>query len=317
LRDQLLAQRLRQRHLQDIDITPSEVRQWFERIPTDSLPTIPKTVRVSHIVRYPKPAREAREQARNIITTIRDSIVNTSSTFESMAREFSDDAGTASEGGELGDVNLENLVPEFAAVASRTPVGQVSQVFYNESQNGFHILRVNSKSGDVVNLNHILIRVSGSDTERAKSYLRTLRDSLLNHGARFEVLARRHSEEDRSASNGGRVTDPESGSRDLALERLNPSWRRVLQRLEEGQISEPAKVELLNGDEAFHIVRLDRRTPAHRANLEQDYERIRRLALQEKKSRKMEEWLRQLRDEVYVDVRITEPDMTAAMRGLP
>jgi peptidyl-prolyl cis-trans isomerase SurA len=213
-------------------------------------------------------------------------------------------------------VNLENLVPEFAAVASRTPVGQVSQVFYNESQNGFHILRVNSKSGDTVNLNHILIRVSGSNAEQAKSYLRTLRDSLVNHDASFEMLARRHSEEDRSASNGGRVTNPQSGSRDLALDRLNPTWKRVLRRLDVGEISKPTKVQLRNGDEAYHIVRLDNRTPAHRANLEQDYERIRRFALQEKKSRKMDEWLRELRDEVYVDIRITEPDMTA-MRGLP
>ena len=314
LRDQLLAQRLRQRRMQDIDVTPSEVRQWFERIPTDSLPDIPPTVRLSHIVRFPKPTDEARQEARETITSIRDSIVNDGASFEQMAREFSDHA-TASSGGRLSGVVLEDLVPEFAAVASRTPIGSVSQVFYNESQNGFHILRVNSKSGDTIDLNHILITVDGTNAEEARARLRAVRDTLLNdEEVPFERLARRHSEEDRSAQNGGRVTDPQSGTRDLVLERLNPSWRQTIENLEVGEISKPTKVQLLNGEEAFHIVRLDRRTPAHRANLEMDYERIRQLALQDKRSRKMQEWIDDLRDEVYVDIRITERDLTA-MRG--
>ena len=314
LRDQLLAQRLRQRRMQNIRITPSEVRQWFERIPSDSLPEIPPTVRLSHIVRFPKPTQEARQEARNTTTSIRDSIVNEGASFEALAREFSDHA-TASSGGRLSGVTLDDLVPEFAAVASRTPVGTVSQVFYNESQNGFHILRVNSKSGDTVDLNHILIRVGGTDAEEAKARLRAVRDTLLNDDdVTFERMARRHSEEDRSAQNGGRVTDPQSGTRDLVLERLNPSWRQTIEQLEVGEISKPTSVQLLNGEDAYHIVRLGRRTPAHRANLDMDYERIRELALQEKQNRKMEEWTDQLRDEVYVDIRITERDLTA-MRG--
>ena len=314
LRGQLLAQRLRQRRMQDISITPSEVRQWFERIPTDSLPDIPPTVRLSHIVRFPKPTQEARQEARNTITSIRDSIVNNGASFEAMAREFSDHP-TASSGGQLSGITLNDLVPEFAAVASRTPIGTVSQVFYNESQNGFHILRVNSKSGDTVNLNHILIRVGGTDAEAAKARLRAVRDTLLNdEEVTFERMARRHSEEDRSAQNGGRVTDPQSGTRDLVLERLNPSWRQTIEQLEVGEISQPTSVQLLNGEDAYHIIRLDRRTPAHRANLDMDYERIRQLALQEKQDRKMQEWIDQLRDEVYVDIRITERDLTA-MRG--
>lgn len=313
-RDRLLAQQLRQRRMQNIDITPSEVRQWFEQIPSDSLPDIPPTVRLSHVVRFPKPSREARQEAREEITSIRDSIVNEGASFEDMARQYSDHA-TASSGGQLSGVTIDDLVPEFAAVASRTPIGDVSQVFYNESQNGFHIVRVNSRSGDTVDLNHILIEVDGSDAEEAKERLRAVRDTLLNdEDVPFERMARRHSEEDRSAQNGGRVTDPESGTRDLVLERLNPTWRSTLETLEEGEISEPTKVELLNGEEAYHIVRLDRRSPAHQANLEMDYERIRELALQEKQQRKMEEWVDDLRDEVYVDIRISEQDLTA-MRG--
>jgi peptidyl-prolyl cis-trans isomerase SurA len=311
-RSQLLAQRLRQRRVQKIDITPSEVRQWFERIPTDSLPNLPKTVRLSHIVQYPAPTDEAKQQARTLIRTVRDSIVNGGASFEAMARQYSDDAGTASSGGSLGTVNPDQLVPEFAAVAARTPVGEISQAFYNESQEGFHILRVNSKSGNTLNLSHILIRVGseGTNVERVKQTLSTIRDSIVTHGTPFAVMARRHSEEDRSAENGGRVTDPQSGTQDLVLEALNPSWRRTIRTLDEGEISQPTQVKLLNGDQAYHIVRLTRRTPAHRANLDQDYERIRQLALQDKRNRRMQDWVNSLRDEVYVDIRVTRDDLS-------
>ena len=312
-RSQLLAQRLRQRRMQKINITPSEVRQWFEEIPTDSLPDLPKTVRLSQIVRYPKPTDKAKQEAQQLISTIRDSIVNGGASFAAMAQQFSDDSGTASAGGTLGDVNLDQLVPEFSAVATRTPIGEVSQAFYNESQEGYHILRVNSKSGNTVNLDHILIKVGpgGTNVQRIKNRLSSIRDSILHHDAPFELMARRYSEEDRSAENGGRVTDPQSGTRDLVLDALNPSWRRTIKDLEEGEISKPAEVKLLNGDQAYHIVRLDRRTPAHQANLEMDYERIRRLALQDKRNRKMREWIDDLRDEVYVDIRVSKDDLSA------
>lgn len=312
-RSQLLAQRLRQRRMQKIDVTPSEVRQWFEEIPQDSLPQLPNSVRLSQIVRYPKATQEAKQQAEELISTVRDSIVNGGASFADMARQFSDDDGTASSGGKLGKVKLDQLVPEFSAVATRTPEGSVSQVFYNDSQKSYHILRVNSKSGSTVDLNHIQIKVAsgGTNENRVKDYLNTVRDSILNHDVSFELMARRHSEENRSAENGGRVTDPQSGTRDLVLDALNPSWRRTIRDLEEGEISKPTKVKLLSGDEAFHIVRLDRRTPAHRVNLETDYDRVRQLALQDKRNRKMKEWTDRLRDEVYVDVRVSKEDVSS------
>jgi peptidyl-prolyl cis-trans isomerase SurA len=313
-RDQLLAEQLRRKRMQNIEITPSEVKQWFERIPQDSLPRLPKTVRLAHVVRYPKPNQSAKQQAKDMISTLRDSIVNKGASFEAMAKQFSDDSGTASDGGRLSDVSLDELVPEFAAIASRTPVGKVSQVFYNDQHNGYHILRVNSREGGKVDLNHILIRVdqSGNDASAAKQYLSAVRDTLTKYEeVTFALMAKRHSEETESAQNGGRVTDPRSGSRDLVLRALGPSWKRTINSLEIGDISKPTKVQLLNGEEAFHIVKLQDRTPAHRVNLEQDYDRIRQYALQDKRQRKMNNWLDELREEIYVDIRITEDDLTA------
>ena len=314
LRGQILAQKLRQTRMQKINITPSEVRQWFEEIPQDSLPRLPKTVRASHIVRYPKPTQEAREEAKSLITSIRDSIVTGGASFEAMARQFSEASGAASNGGALTNVNIDDLVPEFAAVASRTPVGKVSQVFYNDSQNGYHILRVNSRNGSTVDLNHILIKAPPNE-QKAIDYLSAVRDTLVNNeDVPFELMARRHSEDERTAENGGRVTDPQSSTRDLVLDALGPSWTRTIDDLKPGEISTPTKVQLLSGDQAYHIVLLERRVPAHRVSLETDYERIRRFALQDKRNRKMQEWLDQLRKEIYVDIRISKSELTAMQR---
>lgn len=312
-RDQLLASQIRSQKLQDIDVTPSEVRQWFERIPQDSLPRLPETVRLAHIVRYPTIDPSAKEEAREIITTIRDSIVNKGASFEEMARQFSDDPGSADQGGQIADLELDAFVPEFAAVASQTPIGEVSQVFYNSTHKGYHILRVNKREAGTVNLNHILIRVdqSRSDGAAAIDYLSAVRDTLQNQDVPFELMARRHSEEERSSKNGGRVLDPQSGVRDLVLQRLGPSWRRTVNSISEGEISQPTEVQLLDGENAFHIVLLQRRLPAHRVNLDQDYERIRQLALQDKRQRVFQEWVTDLREDIYVDVRIEKSDLTA------
>jgi peptidyl-prolyl cis-trans isomerase SurA len=107
------------------------------------------------------------------------------------------------------------------------------------------------------------------------------------------------------------VTDPQTGIRDLALQRLGPSWQRTINAVEVGEISEPSEVNLLNGERAYHIVLLQRRLPPHRINLEQDYELVRQAALREKQQRVMDEWLSELRDEIFVDIRVDEDDLTA------
>src|SRR5690606_1490261 len=117
-----------------------------------------------------------------------------------------------------------DLVPEFAAVASRIPVGEVSQVF--ETPFGFHIVRVNERRGEIVDFNHILITIDDSriDPGPTIEFLTSIRDSILSHSVPFGVMAKRHSQETVSAQLGGRVIDPASGQRDLVVENLGPLW---------------------------------------------------------------------------------------------
>ncbi len=299
-REQMLAETFRNRKLQQIRITPSEVRAWFERFPTDSLPTLPDLVRLSHIVRYPRPSEKARQEAFEIVAAIRDSIVSGRSSFEDMARRFSEDPGSAPAGGHIPDTRLADLVPEFAAVAARLPIGEISQPF--ETPFGVHILRVNRRQGDVIDFHHILIRIDESQTDptEAINYLKAVRDSILQYNIPFALMARRHSEEEATATQGGRVVDPRTGERDLVLSALDPTWQRTIDTLEVGEISHPAEAVLLDGRRAYHIVRLDRFTPSHRVSLETDYARIEQLALQEKRARVLRQWLNELRQSVVV-----------------
>ncbi|MEZ4701342.1 MAG: peptidylprolyl isomerase [Rhodothermales bacterium] len=303
LHDQMLADQIRNGKIGGIKITPSEVTEWFSQFPQDSLPVIPEIVRISHIVRYPVPAPEAKAYARELISVIRDSIVVGGASLEEYARLYSEDQGSAENGGRYTSSRLGELVPEFAAVASRSPIGEVSPVF--ESPFGYHILRVNNRKGDIVDFNHILIQVDDSkaDPADAIALLGVVRDSIVTSGVPFELMARRYSEEEISKRLGGRVVDPRTGERDLVLQALNYTWRQTINTIQPGEISEPAEVELLDGKRAFHIVFLHRRVPEHPVDILTDYERIQDLALQDKQNRVMTEWLEELRTEVYIDLR--------------
>lgn len=301
--DQLYAERFQQTKLSKIRITPNEVRDWFAQIPTDSLPEVPEAVRVSHIVKFAKPTEAAREDALFIMNTIRDSIVTKGGEFEDLARAFSNDPGSAENGGRYAGVRISIFVPEFAAVASRIPIGEVSDIF--ETQYGLHILRVSSRRGDVVDLNQILVEFDRDkfDPTDAIEQLNILRDSVLVNGASFAKLAREHSDETVSAADGGRVSDPRSGNRSLSVEALGPLWRSTLLTLEPGDISEPSEVKLDDGRTAYHIVKLQDRTPAHTVGLDTDYELISGFALREKQARVLDDWLTELKKDVFIELK--------------
>ena len=302
-RERILAEQLQSRKVRQIKITPSEVEEWFSQFPTDSLPTLPDIVRVSHIVRYPTISEEAEEEALEIIGAIRDSITTGANTLEEMATLFSEDEGSAANGGRYPQMSLGSLVPEFAAVASRIEPGELSAPFRSEF--GYHILRVNQRQGNVVDFSHVLIKIdaSKSDPTEAIALLNVLRDSILTHNVPFELIARRHSEEKNSSEIGGRLVDPSTGERDLFLEALGRQWKQVTDTLEIGAISYPSEVELLDGSRAYHIVKLQRKVPSHQVDIVTDYSRIEQLALQAKRATVMRQWLDSLREEVYIELR--------------
>ena len=314
-RERLLAEQFQNTKLNTINVTPSEVREWFAQFPADSLPIIPTTIRASHIVRHPQIPQSAENEALEVITAIRDSIMTGNSTLEEMARRFSEDTGSAANGGRYDDMVLGDLVPEFAAVASRSTPGQLSAPF--RSPFGYHILRVDQRIGEQVDFTHVLINVDRrlADPAEAIELLAALRDSLLTTPVPFEVLARRHSEEEFSSEIGGRIVDPQTGERDLFLDALGDNWKQLSDTLEIGEISTPGPVTLLDGSLSYHIVQIQRIVPEHRVDIETDYARIEQLALGNKRNTEMRKWLDNLREDVFVELRGKGDDLLGTPRS--
>ncbi|MEX0770119.1 MAG: peptidylprolyl isomerase [Balneolaceae bacterium] len=309
-REQMTVQQIRQQKMNEISITRPEVRDFFESIPADSLPTIPEQVALSQIVKIPPPLEDAKEAALERARQIRDSIVVHGKSFEEMARKYSS-APDAQQGGKIPLMPMDQLVPSYSAAAAALDTAEVSGIV--ETSYGFHIIRLNRRVGDQVDTNNLLISMDdeGMDEQQAIDQLNAIRDSVLNHGTEFAEMARKHSDDEFTGNMGGRILDPQTGQRLLAINQLDPALYRIALLLDEtGEISEPRPFnpQNENTENAFRIVRLDRHVQEHVANLDQDYDRIRNIALQQKQMRELTAWLEELRDEIYIEYKIDIPD---------
>ncbi|TVR34159.1 MAG: hypothetical protein EA390_03235 [Balneolaceae bacterium] len=315
-REQMVTQQVRQNKIQRINITRPEVEEFFKSIPQDSLPVIPEQVGVSQIVIIPPPLEDARDNAYEKAAAIRDSIVNYDKSFEEMARRYSED-GSAARGGLLPMMPINDLVANYSAAATALEPGEISEVV--QTQFGFHVIRLNQRMGDNIETNHILIRIDEEqiDEQFAIDKLNALRDSVLHHDKRFSDLARKYSEDDETRAFGGRIMNMQTGERLMMIDQLEPALYRIVLLLdEEGEISEPRSFNppRSSATRAFRIVRLDRLIPEHVANLEDDYDRIRDTALQQKQMRKLSKWMEDLRDEFYIEFKIPMPDVDPLMQ---
>lgn len=310
-RREIIVSQYRQQRLQDVTITRPEVEAYFKAIPQDSLPTIPERVAVSQIVAVPPPLEDAREQAYKLAQQLRDSVLNHGKSIEELARRYSD-GPSASNGGKLPMMAINDLVAEYSAAASALEPGEISEVV--ETSFSFHVIRLNKRVGDQIDTNHILISVDneGYDDQAAIEKLKQYKDSVLsNPDVTFSELARKYSEDPNTAPQGGRILNPQTGERLIALNQLDPALYRIVLLLEEeGDISEPKEFNIgsnNNTKQAYRIVRLDNRVAEHVANLEQDYERIKNAALQEKQFRILSDWIAELKKDVYIEYKIPVP----------
>lgn len=309
-RQDLMINRVRQNRIDRINITRPEVVEFFESIPVDSLPVIPESVSLSQITIVPPPKQDARENARMLASQLRDSILHHGIALEELARRYSD-GPTASQGGGVPMLPTSDLLPEYAAAASALNPGGISEVV--STPQGYHVIRLNERQGQRISTHHILISVSEDelDEEFAIDKLTAIRDSVKNRNKSFAQMARIHSDDRNTAPSGGRLIDPQTGQRLIPVNELDPALYRIVLLLDEvGQISEPRSYQFgENAGRAFRIVKLNNRVEEHRANLEQDYQLIRNFALQQKSQRIMAKWIHDLRNHMFIEYRITVPDL--------
>lgn len=310
-REELIIERLRGTKMQEVTITRSEVQDFFNRIPSDSLPIVPESVELAQIVKIPKPKAEAEEKTKAFAETLRDSILNHNVPLEELAKKYSN-GPSAPQGGRLGLIPMSDLVSEYSAAASALRPGEISEVV--RTVFGYHIIKLNKRVGDKIDTSHILLYVDEAelDEESAIADLNQLRDSLLTSpDADFFDLARKESDDKNTNTQGGRLINMQNGQRSLPLTSLDPALYRIVLLLnDEGDISEPKPFnpELRTATKAFRIVKLIKKVDEHRANLEQDYILFENIALQNKQMREFETWLEDIKQDIYIEYRIPVPD---------
>lgn len=286
-----------------ISVTPSDVRRFYNSLPKDSIPLIPAMVEVSIIQIDPPSGEENKIMARQRILDLRSEILG-GKNFETMARLYSEDPGTAIRGGEVGFQPRGGLAKEYAEVAYSLKSNTVSRVV--ETEFGFHIIQLIDRKGDMINTRHILIkpRLSRDDIVLATTRLDSIANQIRNDSLKFETAARIISSHKDSRINGGKLVkgDPNNRTSLFALEELDKEMYQVVRGLKVGEISQAFETKDDNGNTVFRIVRLDREMPAHQANLKDDYELLHAYALYEKQSRKYLDWIEKKFEVTYVRI---------------
>ena len=291
-KEQLMSERMQAKILENIKITPSEVQNFYNKIPADSLHFYPATLEVGQIVMDPPVSPELDEYARKKIEDIRNQIVNEGKSFEVLAGIYSDDPGSRDNGGRYNDVTRSGgWAPEFVAAAFRLQNGDVSPVV--KTQFGYHIIQMIQRKGEAADLRHILIRQerTSADFKKALDRLDSVRSLLVAGTISFPEAVGKYSTDEAAKTTGGMIIDPTTGSAQLEVDKLDPAMVLMIDTLKPGGFSQPQTFVTERGEQSARIVYLKTRTEPHKANLKDDYSKIQQVALSQKQGRTIEAWI--------------------------
>ena len=300
IKEQLVARKMRQEVLNEIEVSPEEVKEFYDGIPRDSLPYFSTQVKVSQIVKSPEVGREQKEKVRNELISIRDRILNGES-FEILATLYSQDPGSAQNGGNLGFVGRGAFQPEFEAEVFRLKPGEISMPI--ETQFGYHIIQLIEKRGNLFNSRHILLQPDFSDEDVAKTiqFLDSLKEVAYSDSVTFEELAREYSDDKFTSSFGGYFTDA-MGGENVLVEELDPVIFFTIDTMDVGDISVPFESRTDDGKLAYKLIYYKEKIPPHLGNLESDYQRFRTFSLNKKQNEELNEWFEDAKKEVFIKI---------------
>ena len=299
IRNIMLSQRTQYQMTQDVNITPYEVTEFFNSLPADSLPEMPERYELSEIIVQPKISEAERERVRTQLAELRERIIK-GEKFSMLATLYSQDPGSARKGGELGFTSRGEWVSEFESAAFALKPGEVSPII--ETQFGFHIIQLIERRGNTVNARHILLipKVSTDDLLRARMTLDSLASEIRAGSISFEDAARMYSTAP-NAKQGGVAINPTDGSNRLDRTIIDQNYYADgIPTLDEGQVSNATAFKTEDNRDAYRIVRLNKKYPAHRANLTDDYDNIYNAALADAKQKKLRKWARHQMSITYV-----------------
>ena len=289
--------------VEDVEVTPEEVRIFFESIPKNELPTFGTELEISQIVIEPEVSEVEKERVINQLNTFREDVLERGSSFASKAILYSQDPGSRATGGKYTlHRKRPRMVKEFRDEAFSLEEGEISQPFKTDF--GWHILKVDKIRGQEVDARHILLtpKIEASQLQEAKTKLDTLRNRLINEEISFKDAALELSDEKETKYNGGVLINPQTGDMRFELTNLDPVLYSQIRNLKDGEISLPIVEEERSGLKKYKILKVSNRFDEHVADYSQDYSRIKSLALKEKQLNLIKDWMLEKIESTYVNV---------------
>lgn len=301
IREQLLTQKVQTGLTTGVKVTPSEVKQFFEDIPQDSLPLVEPYYEISEIVISPEIGKEEKDATVEKLNGIRERIIAGES-FATMAILYSEDPGSATQGGELGFVSRNDLVPEFASVGfNLTSTEEVSRIV--ETEFGYHLIQLIEKKGNMMNFRHILLtpKIGYDELEIAEKKMDSIHNLIEMDSITFDDAVKKFSDGD-SRFNSGKVMNPYFGNSKLNDEYVEPYTRKAVNGIKVGEYSKPYLSSNAKGVKVMKIIRLDIKVDEHVANLVDDYQEIQQYALQKENQKVIEDWINNKLENVYINI---------------
>lgn len=307
------------------EITPHDVKVYIDTVAAEDLPVVPIKYQLSQIMIYPD--REAADNAvRERLLSIRERIIN-GEKFSTLARIYSEDPGTARRGGELGMASKSVFWTQFSDAAMSLRPGVISQIV--ETPDGFHLIEVIEKKGDMFNARHILMRpqYTSEDREKAFSKLDSIKTQIENEAVSFEMAARFYSEDPATRTNGGQMADPNTGSSYFIIDQLKPLEYSAVENLKEGGISEPIESTdndgrqndsfgYYDGKTCYKIIKVDKILPSHTATLENDFSQLEDQVRYEEQMKAINKFLDEKIETTYITIDPLFADCDFAREGL-
>jgi peptidyl-prolyl cis-trans isomerase SurA len=302
VKNNILARKMRGEITEKTDVTPKEVKAFFQSIPKDSLPVLEEEYKISQIIIQPKANDSEKMRTERKLREIREQIVKDGKDFGLMALVHSQDPGSARERGEIGFITREQLVPEFSAVAFNLQPGEISDIV--ETDFGFHIIQMIERKGSMVNVRHILRipEVFEVDMQNAKYLADSLYRAASNNPASFKKLATKYSDDENTKVNGGRLSNPQTGDEYLTLLQMGEEYAEIIKKINKGEISKPVLERKRDGSQVYKMVYLEDKIDGHIANFDQDYNFIKKAALEDKKDRVIEQWIHTKIKDSYIRI---------------
>ena len=298
-----LSQKMQSKIVDEIEITPEEVKQFFNNIPRYDLPIFGAELEISQIVVKPEVSEAEKNKVIDRLESIRNDVVVNGSSFATKAILYSQDPGSRSTGGKYTlNRNRPQMVKEFRDVAYRLKENEVSEPF--ETEFGWHIVKVDRIRGQEVDVRHILLtpEISPDAMAEAKKKVDLIRKRVVDGELTFQEAAKTFSDEKSTKNNGGVLINPTTGDTRFELTKIDPVLYNQIQRLGDNEISSPLIEQDRQGNQSYKLIMVSDRFDEHVADYSKDYIKIKELALKEKQLTAIQKWMNEKIIDTYISV---------------